>query len=85
MPEKYLDNALVYNTIGSLQIYAAAFLHKMILGRCEEDNKSQLYFTDKSIIIEPKDFFEITVAFCEGLEKLTELETAKNEVAFEKG
>ena len=85
MPEKYLDNALSYTTMGNSQVYAAAFLHKLVFGRCEEDKQSQLYFTDKSIIIEPKDFFDITLALCAGKDKLLELENGGHDVSFEKG
>ena len=85
MPEKYLDNALIYTTIGSSQVYAAAFLHKLIFGRVEEDNKSQLYFTDKAIIIEPQDFLDITTTLCAGKDKLLDLEEGDKDVSFEKG
>ena len=85
MPERYLDNALSYATIGNSQTYAAAFLHKLVFGRCEEDKQSQLYFTYKSIIFEPKEFFDITLALCAGKDKLLELEDGIHDLSFEKG
>ena len=84
MPEKYLDNALVHTQMGKSQIYAAAFLHRLIFGRTEEDNKSQLYLTSKSIVCDPQEFFDLTVALCEGKDKLNELEQGNSDVTYEK-
>ena len=70
MPKIYLDNSLHYNSICSSQIYAAAFLHKLILGRCEDDMKSQLFFNDKALKIHPSEFLEVTHSLCQGYEIL---------------
>ena len=83
MPTIYLDNALSYEEIGSSQVFAATFLHKLIFGRCEDDMKSQLFFSDKALKIQPSEFVEITSSFCEGREKLELFEEGNEDVPFE--
>ena len=84
MPQTYLENALHYNAVGNSQIYAASFLRKFLLGYCEKDEKSQLYFSSKSLIIEPSLFYDVVVAMCEGLSKLEKLESGNETAVFEK-
>ena len=83
----YLDDALHYDAIGNSNIFAAACLHKIIFGRCEDDMKSQLVFSEKALKIQPSEFVEVTSSFCEGREKLELVEEGKfseEEVDFER-
>ena len=84
MPQTYLEHALHYCAVGSSQMYAASYLRKLLIGYTEEDSKSQLYFSSKSLKIEPSLFFDVVVAMCEGLGKLEALEFGKESVVFEK-
>ena len=68
--------------IGSSQIYAAAFLHKLILGRCEDDMKSQLFFNDKALKIHPSEFLEVTHSLCQGYEILNKADSEQENVDF---
>ena len=83
MPQTYLENALHYSAVGNSQMYAASYLRKFLMGYCEEDEKSQLLFSTKSLLIDPSLFFDVVVAMCEGLEKLESQESGY-EAVFEK-
>ena len=84
MPKIYLDNALHYNSIGSSSVYAAAFLHKLIFGRVEDDIQCRQFFSEKSLKINPSEFVKIIASLCEGCDKLEALENGKEDVHFEK-
>ena len=83
MAKIYLDNAIHYDAIGSSEIYAASFLHKIIFGRCSDDLKSQLYFSEKVLKFQPSEFVDVVTAMCDGLEQLELLEGGKDDVEFE--
>ena len=85
MPKIYLDNSLYYDAIGNSQIYAAAFLHKLIFGRCEDDMKSQLFFNDKALKIHPSEFLEVTHSLCQGYDILNRAESDQENADFERG
>ena len=84
MGKIYLDNALHYDSIGNSQQYSAAFLHKILLGRCESDIKSQLYFSEKTLKFQPSEFFDVITALCEGFEQLERAEGRNEDIEFEK-
>ena len=79
-----LENALHYTPVGHSQIYAASYLRKILLGYCDEDEKSQLVFSNKSLKIDPSLYFDVVVAMCQGLIKLQSMESGKQNVVFEK-
>ena len=86
MPKIYLDNALHVDSIGTSAVYAAAFLHKLIFGRVEDDMKSQQFFHEKALKIQPSpEFVKVITSLCEGCDKLELLEAGKEDVHFEKG
>ena len=84
MPKIYLDNALHIDSIGTSAVYAAAFLHKLIFGRVEDDMKSQQFFSEKALKIQPSEFVKTITSLCEGYDKLGLLEGGKEDVHFEK-
>lgn len=84
MPKIYLDNALHFDSIGTSAVYAAAFLHKLIFGRVEDDMKAQQFFSDKALKIQPSEFVKTITSLCEGYDKLGLLEGGKQDVQFEK-
>ena len=71
-----------YDSIGNSQIYGAAYLHKLVLGRCDEDNQSQLYFGEKTLKIQPSDFVDVVTSLCEGWAALELLESGVDDVKF---
>ena len=84
MPNTYLENSLHYASVGSSQMYGASYLRKLLLGYCDEDEKSQLFFGVKSLKIDPSLFYDVVVAMCEGLSKLEQLESGNETAVFEK-
>ena len=85
MPKIFLDTSLHYDAIGNSQVYAAAFLHKIVLGRCTEDLRSQLYFSEKTLRFQSSEFNDVIAGLCEGLGKLEEIEAGNEDIEFEKG
>ena len=83
MAKTYLENAIHYDAIGSSEIYAASFLHKIVFGHCSDDLKSQLYFSEKVLKFQPSEFVNVFTAMCNGLDQLQLLEEGKDDVEFE--
>ena len=65
-------------------MFCSSFLRKLVFGYCDEDSKSQLYYSPKSLKIEQQLFFDTVEAMCEGLVKLEDLEAGNADVVYEK-